>query len=149
MPSRADLAKIHIAKKELQLDDDTYRAILREQCGADSARDLSPAKVGRLLAHFKRLGYRVKSPRKSGTTRPLASDPQSKKIRAIWLDLHEMGVVKNPSEVALAAYVKRMAGVDALQFATTAQKHRVIEALKQWRERSENIETIARGHEHG
>jgi len=30
MPTKAQLAKIHIAKKELQLTDDTYRDILAQ-----------------------------------------------------------------------------------------------------------------------
>ena len=43
-PSKADLAKIHIAKKELGLSDDVYRDILRSRFGKtkDSAAKLTP-----------------------------------------------------------------------------------------------------------
>lgn len=37
---RAELAKIHILKKQLGLDDDTYRAVLWGVARVDSARDL-------------------------------------------------------------------------------------------------------------
>lgn len=38
---RAELAKIHVAKKQLAMDDETYRAMLMSQFGVESARDLS------------------------------------------------------------------------------------------------------------
>ncbi|MBX9635054.1 MAG: regulatory protein GemA, partial [Magnetospirillum sp.] len=42
------------------------------------------------------------------------------------------GEVRNPSEAALAATVKRQTGTDALQFLTVAQARKVIEILKSW-----------------
>lgn len=68
-------------------------------------------------------------------TRSLADDAQSKKIRALWLDMAETGIVKNPSEAALAAYVKRLTGVDTLQWLSTEQASTVIETLKKWQKR--------------
>ena len=41
-------------------------------------------------------------------------------------------MVKNPSEEALAAYVKRIAGVDALQWINGEQAERLIETMKKW-----------------
>lgn len=46
--------------------------------------------------------------------------------------LHELGAVKNPAEEALAAYVKRIAGVDALQWINGEQAERLIETMKKW-----------------
>lgn len=45
MPTHRDLAKIHIAKKELGLDDASYRGILQERYNHDSAADLSHARL--------------------------------------------------------------------------------------------------------
>ena len=53
-------------------------------------------------------------------------------MRALWLFLHQLGAVKNPSEAALAAYVKRIAKVDALQWADGHQTEALIETLKKW-----------------
>jgi phage gp16-like protein len=70
-------------------------------------------------------------------TRPLADDAQSKKIRALWLEMYQMGIVKNPDESALCAFVNREAGVAALQWLKPHQASQVIERLKQWKLRAE------------
>ena len=132
-----ELAKIHIGKKDLGLDDDTYRDILREAGRVESSADLDYRGRMAVLERFKELGWRPKhkgqAPGKP--SRPLADDPQSKKIRALWLDLHAAGKVRDSSERALASYCKRMTGRDALQWLSTGEASRVIEALKQWLER--------------
>jgi phage gp16-like protein len=83
---------------------------------------------------MKRLGFKVKS-KADNSNRRLADDTQSRKIRSLWLELHEDGIVLDPSEASLAAYVKRQTGVEALQWLDGKQATQVIEALKQWRKR--------------
>ncbi|MFH2012578.1 MAG: phage protein GemA/Gp16 family protein [Pseudomonadota bacterium] len=53
------LAKVHIAKKELGLDDKTYRDILRSRpwC-VDSAADLRLGKLEALVNYFKSMGWK-------------------------------------------------------------------------------------------
>ena len=53
---RSELAKIHIARRDLDLADDTYRALLHERYQARSSADLQPGQRADLLQHFKRLG---------------------------------------------------------------------------------------------
>lgn len=53
MPSSADLAKIHIAKKELGLTDEAYRDILRTHFRVESAKELAPKQVIVLLNKFR------------------------------------------------------------------------------------------------
>lgn len=137
MATRAQLAKIHIAKKELGLADGVYRHILFAQTGKDSSKDLSERQAEKVIRHFKSLGWK---PRRSRKGRPLASDPQSRKIRALWITLHKMGVVKNSSERALGRYVKRMTGRDDLRWCDRYQKSLVIESLKEWQFRVEQAE---------
>lgn len=131
---REELAKIHIGKKDLGLDDDTYRDILYQAGGVESAANLDWKGREAVLERFRELGWKARS--KSGhpghASRSLADDPQSKKIRALWLALHEVGKVRDASEMSLATYVKRMTGVSALQWLNTRQASAVIEALKQW-----------------
>lgn len=136
---KEELAKIHIGKKDLGLSDDIYRDILREAGKVESSKDLDWRGRQAVLDRFKELGWKPKAARKAvgaGSSRPLADDPQSKKIRALWIELHETGKVKNPAESALAAYVKRMTGVATLQWLSTAQASTVIEALKKWTQRA-------------
>lgn len=130
-----ELAQIHIAKKDLGLDDETYRAVLFTVARVHSSADLDFHGRNAVLRHFKARGWINKPARKAKISRPLASDDQSRKIRALWLELHAAGAVADPSEAALASYVKRITTVDALQWLTTAQASRVIETLKKWLDR--------------
>jgi len=131
---------IHVAKRDLSLDDDTYRSILQRFGRKESSSDLTVPELEQVLEHLKRSGFKVRSkgkpakPKvvKAKPSRPLAQDAESKKIRALWLFLHELGAVKNPSEEALASYVKRIAGVDALQWISGEQAERLIETMKKW-----------------
>jgi hypothetical protein len=52
------------------------------------------------------------------------------KVRALWLLLHALGQVENPSEADLAAYVKRIACVDDMNWARSLAMHRLIEIMK-------------------
>lgn len=64
MPAAATLAKIHIAKKDLALDDDTYRAVLQGMTGKASSKDLTETEALNLLAYFKRCGWKPKARRR-------------------------------------------------------------------------------------
>ena len=130
-----ELAKIHIGKKDLNLSDDIYRDILREAGGAESSKDLDWRGRATVLVRFKELGWKPKAARPAKHTRPLADDGQSRKIRALWIELHQAGKVRDSSEKALGSYVKRMTGVAALQWLSNDQAILVIEALKKWLER--------------
>ena len=128
---------IHVGKRELGLDDETYRTLLSGCVAKDSTSTMSVPELERVLERMKRSGFkvRVKSarpPAQSRPGRPLAQYPEARKVRALWLFLHQLGAVKNPSEEALAAYVKRIAKVDALQWTNGNQTEALIETLKKW-----------------
>lgn len=130
----ADLIRlIHVAKRELALDDDTYRAALFTATGKNSAKGMTVPELEKALEHLKRRGFQV---RRTAGSRPQADDAQSKKIRALWLEMHAQGIVKRGEESAMAAYVKRITGIDALQWLSTDQASQVIESLKKWQSRA-------------
>jgi len=135
---RARLAKVHIAKKQLQLDDATYGATLaRLFKGITSAADLTDRQLDELLEHFKSQGFKApKTPPKRAGNRPMADGPEAKKLRALWLSLYHLGVVRDPSETALAAYVKRTTRVAALQWLKGDKGMQAIEGLKKMAERA-------------
>ncbi len=132
MPNQKSLAKIHIAKKELHLSDDVYRAILQEQFRKDSAKSLTQYQAERLINHFKRLGWKPfgKAKKSNKRTYSKPQDAQERKIVALWLTLHEAGVIRNKSDSALQKFVKRMTKIDKLSWCDSSQKHIIIEALK-------------------
>jgi phage gp16-like protein len=131
---RRALAKIHIAKQELGLSDEAYRKLVRSTVpGKGSAADLTDGELGRLLDRLRELGWRARLPRSD--ERPLP--PMVWKARGLWLRLHGLGAVRNPSWTALGRFVKRMTGVGDLRRLSVKQATVVIEALKGWLERVE------------
>ena len=66
-PSRRALtAQVHIAKKDLAMDDDMYRSMLRERYGVESSGALGILKLVDLVSNFEKLGWvpkRSPSPR--------------------------------------------------------------------------------------
>ena len=127
---------IHVARRELQIDDDSYRMMLSNMPvlkGKTSAKDCTVLQLNSILEQLKNRGFKV---RKAVKTRALASDEQSRKIRSLWLELHASNVVRDSSEKALAAYVMRICKIEALQWLSSKQAGDVIETLKKWLQRS-------------
>jgi phage gp16-like protein len=136
------LAKIHIAKKDLGLDDDTYRDVLEAATGKRSAAGLTGGELVAVVKHFEARGWKpsvVKGGKAgaaaSGRPARRADHPVARKARALWISLHQLGVVENSSEQALEAFAKRQLGVDRLQWADQGQGFKLIEALKRMAER--------------
>jgi phage gp16-like protein len=136
---RRDLSAIHTAKKMLALTDETYRDLLERLTGKRSSADLDAAGRAAVLEEFRRLGFKPldfktgsAAASKRAGTRARADDPVARKMRALWLSLWHLGAVRDPSENALAAFAKRIAHVDALQFLPPASARKVVEALKDW-----------------
>lgn len=125
-----DIQMIHIAKQQLGMDEETYRSMLWTVARVKSSTELDFVGRRNVIAHLEARGFKRTRP-----ARKLADDPQSKKIRALWLDLHKAEKVRNPSEEALAAFVKRQTGCEALQWLSGKQASDVIEELKKWLER--------------
>jgi hypothetical protein len=121
------IGAVHAAKKAAGLDDDTYRAKLALITGGKtSAKDLSDNELRQVLDAMNGGADRRRfSP-------PKTSSPTAKKARALWISLHGLGAIADPSEKALRAWVKRQYHVDDLAFVRPSQSFAVIEGLKQW-----------------
>ncbi|NLA89840.1 MAG: regulatory protein GemA [Alcaligenaceae bacterium] len=123
---------IQIAKRELGMDEETYRSILVEIGNKSSSTKMSISELERVLEHMKKCGFKVIPKNRKAGNLTMATDDQSRMIRGLWLELHEKGAVRNPSEYSLSRYVKRITGNDALQWTTVEQKSIIIETLKKW-----------------
>ena len=134
-PTTAQLQKIHIAKKELGLSDEVYRDILHIHFKAGSSKELNTFQAAQLLDLFAAKGWQAKRGKDSGKS-PRYDDRQQRKIVAMWIELHNAGVVKNSSDRALQAYVKRQTGIDNLKWCDGVDCHKLIESLKAWGERN-------------
>jgi hypothetical protein len=123
MPNRSVLARIHIAKRELGLDDVTYRGILRDRYHRESAAELSDRQAADLIELFREKGWRP------------ASFGQRGLIYVLWHKLEAAGAVRHRDEEALAAFLEHWTGKANLRRLTVHEASRVIEMLKKWLER--------------
>lgn len=125
---------IHIAKAQLGMDDETYRAFLQNETGKTSCAKMTKKELWQVAEALKALGFvKVASCKKQ----TLPADPQHSKIRALWLAMADAGIVRNRVEEALEQYVKRITGQN-LAGCTVKQCQAVIETLKKWIERVED-----------
>lgn len=133
---------IHVARRELGMADEDYRSMLAGMPalgGRTSSADLSIEGLDLVLRALKSKGFKIRAqgPASAQPTRTMATDPRSRKIRSLWLQLRDAGVLRNASEKALASYVKRITGVEDLAWLSDSQANQVIEALKAWADRME------------
>lgn len=141
MPNSPDRARfirlVHVAKRELRLDDDAYRAILQSVIGKKSTSDMQVFELKQLVEHLKKCGFTVKTTKKPTIKKDIQQDQhqQSLKIRALWLSLATMGIIRDPSEAALGKWIKRETDVDALAWLSGPQASSCIEKLKKWNQR--------------
>lgn len=125
---KAMLAKVHIAKQRLGLDDEIYRGILSERFGVDSSKDLDMTGLNDLLLHLQRLGFQPTPRRKSAD--PYDVDAQIRKIEAL---LSEKGRVEGtdvPWGYAMAILKRQTGGkVKSFEDASALELRGVIVAL--------------------
>jgi phage gp16-like protein len=128
MPRRNELAKIHIAKKELGLDDASYRAILRKRYHRDSSAELTDRQADDLIELFQEKGWRP------------ASFAQRGLIQVLWRKLAAAGAIQHSEDKALASFVKHVTGKPDFAWLTVHEASRVIEILKKWLERAKGVD---------
>ncbi|HEY5209616.1 MAG TPA: regulatory protein GemA [Stellaceae bacterium] len=143
MDRRKALSLIHIARKDLALDDGTYRALLERVTKHRSAADCGDAQLMTVLDEFKRLGWQpVSKAKRSGAT-PCHNSPLAGKIRALRRSLYYLGELRDSSEQALAHFVDHTTGVARLEWLTPKHADQAIDALKGWCKRVGFVEPDA------
>ena len=131
------LAIIHVAKKQLGLDEDTYRAALVSITGKSSTRDMSEAERNKVVAAFRDRGFK---PASTGQRKRLEGK-YATKLQALWIAGYNLGIVGNRSDEALVAFVKRQAQVDHVRFLhDPADAAKAIEGIKAWLTRAGGVD---------
>lgn len=120
-----DLAKIHIARKDLAMDDADYRAVIERITDGrhNSASTLNPVERKALLAEFKRFGWKPKPPADAAAT-PV---PRQSARRMLWRIRKLAGARGEPYIDGLA---KKMFGLSSVRFANDLQLHSILAALE-------------------
>lgn len=142
MSRKSRLAMVHIACKDLGLDDGAYRSLLERITGASSAKGLDDRALGRVIDEFKRLGWKPKA----GSLGKRSADPQVRMVWALWSQLVSAKAVRARSpRAALRAFVARQTGVADPEWLDSAQARSLIEQLKKWLDRVEAEARRAKG----
>lgn len=125
---RRDLAMIHVAKKQLAMDDDAYRAMLWTVGRARSAGDLDHAGRAAVIDHLKACGFKPRPAGKRRGTNEWAwvdAAPEGKRrmLRKIIMLIGGRG--KDYAD----AIAKKMFNVERIEFVAEEQLRSVIAAL--------------------
>ncbi len=123
---RRELAKIHLAAKQLGMDDETYRDMLWAIARVRSAKDLDEAGRRRVLDHLKSVGFKPKpgSPR-PGRPHNLGSEERGPQLAKIEAMLTSAGRAWAYAD----GIAKKMFHVDRVTFCNPEQLRKIIAAL--------------------
>lgn len=140
MSATADIRAIHTLKGKLGLVDDDYRALLVNLTGVASSKDMSQAQRQQVRSHMQSLAERLGlAPsrrawlaQKGFEHKKDVAYRQERLVHFLWAQLHRAGVVRDGSRLALAAFCKRVTGVDAVRFCNPFQRDALIKALRDW-----------------
>lgn len=130
-------AAIHVAKKQLGLDDDAMRDVYQRVTGKRSLREMSPAEQNSVVQELRRTGFK---PASNGSRKPLEGK-FAKKLQALWIAAWNLGIVENQDDRALVAFVERQTGVSHVRFLRDGDDAaKAIEALKGWMTREAGVD---------
>lgn len=142
---------IHIAKQQLRMDELSYRIMLHELTGKNSCSKMTVLELNDVLNEMEKKGFNNTAKGYSPRTETAKVKSRiANKIRAIWIEMHKAGIIKDGSEKALNRFItgivnevrqkqkpdpkiKHLAFVHRIdnQMATI-----VLERLKQWQKRA-------------
>lgn len=126
------IAKIHIAKAELGLCDETYRAFLMRETGKSSCKDINNQGLAKVLHALKKQGFIPKS-NPHQAQKPKVCNTNSAmlgKVEALLAD-HQL-----PWNYA-HSMAKQMFGIESVQWLHPWQLHKLVAALQIYANRKE------------
>ncbi|RUY12611.1 regulatory protein GemA [Mesorhizobium sp. M2A.F.Ca.ET.040.01.1.1] len=127
------LAAIHVANKQLGLDEDTARDLYERVTGKRSLREMNDRQLQLIVAEQRRQGFK---PAEKGLQGPFA-----KKLQALWIAAWNLGIVRDRRDSALLAFVKRQTGIEHTRFLLVAEDAaKAVEALKAWMTREAGVD---------
>ncbi|KTE75694.1 hypothetical protein ATE59_11790 [Sphingopyxis sp. A083] len=147
----AAIKMIHVAKRELGMDDDDYRAVLGRATrgAATSLRAMTDGQLQLVIGEMKKLGFVPSSP--TGTSRKVKG-PFAPKLLALWLSGWNLGIVHSRDDQALIHFVERQTGIAHVQWLRDPRDAaKAIDGLKLWIAREAGViwpkSTVATGRE--
>ncbi len=130
------IALLHVAKKQLGLDDETYRAVLQRVTGCDSAADLTQPGFTAAVKYFTSMGFRSTWTKRSYGYRPtMATPPQVDLIRSLWAKFLSR---EDENDGELNKWLDRFHKVSSLRFVDSKKASKVISALRNMNSRKQD-----------
>ena len=113
---------LQTGRRKLGMTDEDYRGLLSSVTGGrtTSSKELSGEELARALAALRKAGFRT------------TADPQIRKIKSLWYEMHDLGIVRNRSDQAIETYIRRITRAQKIEWCSVEQLQLVIETLKNW-----------------
>lgn len=133
----AAIKMIHVAKREINIADEDYRALLERVTGCASLREMSDGQHQAVIGEMKRLGFQAK-----GKAKPHGlQGPYAGKLLALWLSAWNLGVARSDDPHALISFVERQTGISQVRWVRDrADAMKAIEAMKKWIAREAGVQ---------
>jgi hypothetical protein len=134
---RSQIAKIHIAKKQLGIDEESYRELLYN-LGVRSSKDLTYSQANLLIEKFIKAGFKVVSKIKNvsasgknkyseldGRDKKMASSSKLRKIEAIWREISDL-----KTDDSLQKFIFNRVGISHIIFLSNKNANTILAALE-------------------
>ena len=126
-----------IAKKQLGLDEETYRAFLLQQGarpkdGRISATTMSIGQLMQAVEALKQQGFKPTRRRTSAAYEQTWRARMEGKIARLWFLGYEQGVIHDPGKAAMEAWCCKVGGLATMRWFEARHYNRCIEGLKSW-----------------
>ncbi|WP_244529481.1 regulatory protein GemA [Mesorhizobium qingshengii] len=126
-------SSIHVANKQLGLDDDTARDLYERVTGKRSLREMNGRELRLIINEQRQRGFKAAEKGLQG--------PFAKKLQALWIAAWNLAIVRDRTDAAMLSFVKRQTGIEHTRFLLDAEDAaKAIDALKAWMTREAGVD---------
>ena len=145
MTARILQKQVHVACRDLGLDNDARRDLQLVACGKESMRDMDEADLRKVVDHLKSKGWKSGFKRDvKGSFKKAAPRADLRLVHVLWSKLGEAGELRDPTRKGLNSFVRTRFGeawksvpADVDMLRDPKQIEAVVRALKSWGKRAE------------
>ena len=125
--TKKQIALVHVAKNQLNLNEEDYQSILWNIGDVESSKELDATGFELVMQRMAALGFRSDFTKSFYGLRPgMASPAQVHLIRKLWSEYTE----GQGSDITLGKWLHRTFKVSSVRFVTSKQAQKAITALK-------------------
>jgi hypothetical protein len=138
--TRSQIAAIHAEAKRLGLDEASRRDLIAAHGGGKrSSKDLSYGEAVRVIAALKDVSRGMPEASAPPRAWPTLSGRYVPIARALWIAGYNLGVIRDRTDAAMIAWVRRQTGIDHVSWVGPDDGGRIVDALKQWISRETGV----------